>query len=161
MDFEDRLQRAIERGQKSREQDSQLQAIKTATEEELRELHATSRNDICDYLETCLKKVAESFPGFIYKNVLGDEGWGSKITRDDFLAVTSRQKENVFSRLEMVIKPYSKSHILEVSSKATIRNKELYHRNHFQQLQQLELASYKNLIDLWVLEFAEGYARNM
>ncbi len=56
------------------------------------------------------------------------------------------------------MRPFSASHIIEVVGKGSIRNKELFHRTNFQFLNQVDLQSLRNMIDLWVLEYAETYA---
>ncbi len=64
----------------------------------------------------------------------------------------------MFSRLEMVITPFSPAQIVEIVGKATIRNRKAFHRTHYQTLTQLDVESFRELIDLWVLEYAELFA---
>jgi len=158
MDFEKRLEKAIERGQRTRDVKGKLQAEKAVTEEEMRSLHSQCRLELSDHIERCLKRLADRFPGFDYQTVVGEEGWGAKISRDD-LNLARRGKSNaLYSRLEMYIRPYSTAHIVELVAKGTIRNKEILSRNHFQFLSDVDLDSYRELIDLWVLEYAEKFA---
>jgi hypothetical protein len=159
MDFEQRLQKAIQRGERTREMSQQENQKRAATEEELHDLHTATRIELSEYMENCLKQVGESFPGFQFRNLVSDEGWGGKITRDD-LQLSNKQKVNVFSRFEIFVRPYTPGHLIDVVAKSTIRNKELFNRHHFQQLSQLDLDSFRALIDLWVLEFAEAFARS-
>ena len=63
-----------------------------------------------------------------------------------------------FSRLELVVRPFTGSHVLEVSAKGTIRNKEVYNRTQYQRLTEVDPETFANMIDLWVLEYAELYA---
>ena len=58
----------------------------------------------------------------------------------------------------MLIRPFSSSHIVELVGKATIRNKEAFNRTHFQFLREVDVDSFTELIDLWILEYAELYA---
>jgi len=58
----------------------------------------------------------------------------------------------------MVIRPASSYHVLDLAVKATIRNKELFNRSHYQRLTEVDLTSFSEMIDLWVLEYAELYA---
>ena len=58
----------------------------------------------------------------------------------------------------MLIRPASSYQLLDLSAKATICNKELFNRSHFQRLTEADLTSFNEMIDLWVLEFAELYA---
>ena len=63
-----------------------------------------------------------------------------------------------YSRLEVLVRPFSSAHIIELVGKGTIRNKELFQRTHYQFLNQVDLQSLLNMVDLWVLEYAEMYA---
>ncbi|MBL4885217.1 MAG: hypothetical protein JKY95_11865, partial [Planctomycetaceae bacterium] len=57
MDFENRLERAIGRGQKNKESMQQSKAAKVATGEELRVLHSAARLELSEHIEECLKKL--------------------------------------------------------------------------------------------------------
>jgi hypothetical protein len=65
---------------------------------------------------------------------------------------------NFYTRLEMVVRPFSDTHIVALAVKGTIRNKEVISREHFQFLSHVDLDSLSETLDLWVLEFAEKYA---
>lgn len=155
MDFEKRLQKAIQRGQQARAAKDEQQQSHVVTEEELRNLHGRYRLDLTDHIEKCLSKLADHFPGFDYQTVIGEDGWGARITRDD---IDVRLRKNLYSRFEMVIQPFSTAHIISLSAKGTIRNKEILNRSHFQFITEVDLTSFTELIDLWVLEFAEKFA---
>ncbi|HSG69095.1 MAG TPA: hypothetical protein VLA12_01700 [Planctomycetaceae bacterium] len=156
MDFEQRLQRAIQRGQKQKEERGREQAALVMSEDELRQLHNAARLDLSDRIERGLKKIADHFPGFEYQSVM-DDGWGGRISRDDF-SIQRGTKANLYSRLEMVVRPFSEAHIVELKAKGTIRNKEVISRNHFQFLKDLDLETYAELIEVWLLEYAEKYS---
>jgi len=68
------------------------------------------------------------------------------------------RRNNFFSRIELLIRPISDYYVLDLAAKATVRNKEIFARNHYQRLGEVDLESFTELIDLWVLEFAEKYA---
>jgi len=121
-------------------------------------LHSKIRLDLSEHIEGCLQKLADYFPGFRFQTVVGEEGWGAKISRDDFKKTAGRDAQSGYSRLELVVRPYSSSHIVEIAGKGTVRNKEIFNRNHFQLLSQVDKESFSELIDLWVLEYAEKYA---
>ncbi len=80
------------------------------------------------------------------------------MSRDDITIRPRHVRSTLFSRLEMLIRPLSELYVLELAAKATIRNKEVFNRNHYQKLADVDQASYSQLIDHWVLEFAELYA---
>ena len=161
MDFEKRLEDAIARGQRrgSREvQEAQQQAL---SEEELRRMHSQFRLELSEYIERGLKKLPDYFPGFRFETVAGDRGWGAAVSRDNVTRESvgrGRQSGSLFSRLEMTIRPFSAAHVLELTAKGTISNKEVYNRTHFQRLWEAHPATFCEMIDLWILEYAEQYA---
>lgn len=158
MDFEKRLQRAIVRGQQTRDSRVRERAEEAVSEEDLRTLHSQCRLELSEHIETCLKQLADHFPGFRFQTVVEEEGWGAKISRDDVSGGRGRPVENRYSRLEMLIRPFSSAHIIELAAKGTVSNKEIFNRSHFQFLSEADVESFSELIDLWVLEYAEKYA---
>ena len=157
MDFEKRLERAIGRGKEVRENRSRARTERAMTEEELRSLHSKYRLDLSEHIEGCLRKLADYFPGFRFETLVGEEGWGAKISRDDVVR-RGGSLETGYSRFEMVIRPYSSTRIVELAGKATIQNKEAFNRAHYQFLLEVDLDSFTELVDLWALEYAELYA---
>jgi len=157
MEFEKRLERAIQRGQQTRKQKGQTHAQKSLSEEELKTLHSKYRLELSEIIEDCLKQLSDHFPGFDYKTLVSEEGWGAKINRDD-IQLANQQSQSLYSRMEMVIKPFTSTHIVELVAKGAIRNKEVFNRSHYQMLDQADMESFRELIDLWVLEYAEAFA---
>jgi len=158
MEFEKRLERAISRGQKTRTTRQQAQTDRELSAEQLRTEHTRCRLELSEQIETALRKLADYFPGFRFETVVAEEGWGARISRDDIALGPHKAGGTEYSRLEILVRPFSSAHILELVGKGTIRNKELFHRNHFQFLTQVDLQSLRDLVDLWVLEYAETYA---
>ncbi len=158
MDFEKRLEKAIERGQRAGEVRAQSAAQEAFSEEELKRLHSQYRLELSEHIEECLKQLPDHFPGFRYETIVGDRGWGAGVSRDDLGLTADRQRQNLFSRLEMTIRPFSSYHVLELTAKGTIRNKEIYNRSHYQRLTEVDPKSFRDMIDLWILEYAELYA---
>lgn len=157
-DFEQRLNEAIKRGRRAGGARAEAEAKRKLDERELRRLHADYRLELSEYIETCLRKLAEHFPGFEISRVVGERGWGAAINRDNLEVDRRRGRVNQFSRLEMVIRPLTEYYVLELAAKATIRNKEIFNRSHFQLLDEVDRASFTDMIDVWALEFAERYA---
>ncbi len=157
MEFHKRLEKAIERGQRAGSVRVRAEAEKAITEKELQRLHSQYRLQLCERIETCLKQLADHFPGFRLETIVGDDGWGAAVSRDD-LDVRRDRRRNLFSRLEMVIRPASSYHVLDLAAKATVRNKELFNRSHYQRLTEVDLTSFTEMIDNWALEYAELYA---
>ena len=157
MDFRERLEKAIERGHRTGSAQERAAAEKAITEKEFARLHSQYRLELSERIEVCLKQLADQFPGFRLETVVSDRGWGAAVSRDD-IKVRSGSRTNYFSRLEMLIRPASSYHVLDLAAKATIRNKELFNRSHFQRLTEVDSTSFAELIDLWVLEYAELYA---
>jgi len=157
MDFQQRLEKAIERGQRTGSKQAQAKVEEAVTEQELARLHSQYRLTLSERIEACLKQLADQFPGFRSETIYGDRGWGAAISRDD-IEVRSGRRTNYFSRLEMSIRPPSSYHVLDLAAKATVRNKELFNRSHYQRLTEVDPTSFHEMIDIWVLEYAELYA---
>ena len=58
----------------------------------------------------------------------------------------------------MTIRPLSEYNVLDLAAKGTIRNKEVFNRNHFEELAVADPDQFVELIDIWVLEYAELYS---
>jgi hypothetical protein len=157
MDFRERLQRAAIRGQQSRDEKARAEAAKALSEEECRRLHSNYRLVLNEHIESCLKQLAENFPGFNFEAVVSDKGWGAAVRRDDF-GMSGRRRDNLFSRLEILVSPHNQYHVLEIVAKGAIRNKESFSRNHYQLLKDADLDAFRNLVEQWTLDYAEQYA---
>ena len=157
MDFEKRLEKAIERGRRVGTARQRADRDRALNEQELQRLHSQYRLELSERIERCLQQVADRFPGFQFQTVVGERGWGAVVSRDDLRLEPSRRTTR-FSRLEMVVHPVTDAFVLELTAKATIRNKELFNRTHYQRLDEVDLHAFTELVDLWILEYAEVYA---
>jgi len=157
MDFEDKLQRAVQRGKKRKATRDKTQAAEAITEEDYRSLHTKYRLEVTEHIEQCLRRLADQFPGFRFETIVGEKGWGAAIRRDD-VEMNRGERNNYYSRLEMVVPPMGKYHVLDVATKATVRNKELFRRNHYQPLTEVDTETFIETLDIWIIEFAEQYA---
>lgn len=157
MSFRERLQRASERGKQARAAQLNEAAAKALSEEECRRLHSQYRLSLTEYIESCLRELADNFPGFHLEAIMDERGWGAAVRRDD-IAVAGRRRDNFFSRLQLVVSSHNKYHVLELAAKGTVRNKETFSRNHYQRLADVDLESFRELIELWVLDYAELYS---
>src|SRR5690606_19691136 len=126
VDFEQRLQRAIDRGARVAEQRRSESAAAALTEEQFKRLHSQYRLSLSEHIEKCLRAMPSHFPGFEFKSVVSDRGWGAAISRDDADLSRGRSRTNAYSRLEMLVRPYSSAHVLELTARGTIRNREVY-----------------------------------
>lgn len=158
MDFDERLQKAIDRGQSRLAKGEQEAAAKELSEDDYRSLHSKYQLQVSEHIEQCLQKVASHFPGFGFETVVGERGWGGAIRRDDFGRGSGGGRSNFYSRLEMTVRPYGSHHVLELTAKGTIRNKELFSRKHFKLLEEADPDLFEDLVDTWSLEYAELYA---
>ncbi len=157
-DFEKRLAKAIERGQRAGDERARAEAAQALSEKELRSLHSEYRLELSEHIERCLRRLPNHFPGFQIESVVTDRGWGAAVSRDDVDLRSRGRRNNFFSRIELLIRPLSDYYVLDLAAKATVRNKEIFARNHYQRLGEVDLESFTELIDIWVLEFAERYA---
>jgi hypothetical protein len=158
MSFEDRLHKAIERGKRrseARRSEAEAQAL---SEEELKRLHSSYRLRISEHIEKCIRQLPNYFPGFRLETLYGERGWGIACSRDDLRVSGDKRRANDYSRLEMTVRPASSLQILELAAKGTIRNKEVFNRNYFEKLQDVDLEKFMELVDVWVVEYAELYA---
>ncbi|MCH2113502.1 MAG: hypothetical protein MK171_01135 [Pirellulales bacterium] len=156
MDFKQRLQRAADRGQQARDAQAAAEAAQAMSEEEWRRLHSGHRRELTEYIEECLKQLAENFPGFDFESVVDDQGWGAAIRRDD-LSLNAGKRDNLFSRLTMTISPHNNYHVLDLKAKGAIHNKENFSRNHYQLLKDADLDSFRQLVEQWTLDYAEQF----
>jgi len=156
-DFRERLERAILRGRQRADDVRGRAAAEAQSEEDLKRLHTRYRLDLSDHIEQCLARLPDHFPGFQLKRIADESGWGGSAQRDD-IQIESGRRENYFSRLELVIRPQGQYLVLDLAGKATVRNKEVFRRSHFQPLAEVDEHSFVELIDNWTLEFAELYA---
>jgi hypothetical protein len=157
MDFKERLEKAIQRGQRTHDALSRAKAEAALGEEELKRLHSQYRLELSEHIDECVKQLPRHFPGFRHETTVGAAGWGAAVSRDD-LVLERGKRQNQYSRLELAVRPYSSSHVLELVAKGTIRNKEVFNRSQYQMLDHVDIASFRDLVDRWILEYAELYA---
>lgn len=157
MDFSARLQKAVERGRQQGAAAARDQAQSQLTEEELRTRHAQARVELSDHIEVCLQELVQQFPGFVFQTVVNPEGFGARISRDN-LRRRGGSTQREYSHLELIVRSFSTGRVLEVVARGAIANKEVLTRSQFQQLSELDLDTFRHLVDQWVLEFAEKYA---
>jgi hypothetical protein len=156
-EFEQRLQKAVERGQQRGQQQAAQARQRQLNEEELKRLHTQYRLTLSEYIEACMKRLPNHFPGFQYETMFGERGWGAACSRDD-LQIQDGRRQNNYSRLEMTIRPQSTYNVVDLAGKGTIRNKEVFSRNHYEKLENVDLDMFRQLIDVWILEFAELFS---
>ncbi len=157
MDFKQRLQKAADRGQQVRQKKDRDAAAKALSEEECKRLHSKYRLALTDTIEDCLHQLADQFPGFQFETVVNDQGWGAAVRRDD-LGLIDGRRDSFYSRLQLIVTPFNQYHVLDLVAKGTVRNKESFTRNHHQRLSEVDPDSFTELVDLWVLDYAESYA---
>lgn len=157
-EFEERLSKAIHRGHERNAERIRKAREKAMSEEELKNLHTKYRLEFSDHIEQCIKQLPNHFPGFQFESIYGDRGWGGACFRDDIGPGQDGRRANYYSRLEMSIRPFSDLHVVELTSKGTIRNKEVFNRTHFELINKVDTDTFLHLIDVWILEYAEIYA---
>jgi hypothetical protein len=158
MDFDKRLEKAIERGYRHGNARAEEEAAQALSEDELRSLHSRCRLQLSEHIEVCIRSLCQHFPGFEMETIYGERGWGAACRRDDLRMYSRTERESLYSRLEVTVRPYSSFSVLEVTAKGTIQNKELFRRQHYRPLAEADVSEFIQQIDTWVLEFAELYA---
>ncbi|MFT7642464.1 MAG: hypothetical protein ACI9G1_004221 [Pirellulaceae bacterium] len=157
MDFEDRLRKAVQRGQDTSRAKAEEAKGDALSDEELKRLHSQYRLQLSDRIEECVAKLVNFFPGFEVKIIYGDRGWGAACTRDD-LRLDRGRRGNDFSRFEMTVRPFSSSLVLDLTAKGTVRNKEAFNRTHYEKLSEVDPSRFLEMIDKWVLQYAEVFS---
>ncbi|HTN77203.1 MAG TPA: hypothetical protein VL096_18220 [Pirellulaceae bacterium] len=157
MDFEERLQKAIERGERRGVEQAEATKRQALTEEELKRLHGAHRLAISEHIEECLRKLPSFFPGFRYETIFGERGWGAAVRRDDIRFISGKRTDE-YSRLEVTVRPLSSVMVIDLTAKGTIRNKEIFSRNFYEKIEDVDPAKFTQLVDAWVLEYAELYS---
>lgn len=157
MDFRKRLQMATERGERARAVEQQQAAAAAITEEEYKRIHSQHRLELTEHIERCLEQLGDNFPGFRYETVVDERGWGGAVSRDD-LQIEKGRRRNAYSRLQLLVGPFGKHHVLAIDAKGTVKNKENFNRQHFQKLDEIDTDDFCQLVERWVLDYAEAYA---
>ena len=75
MDFQERLEKAIQRGHVAGTARARAEAEQALTEKELQRLHSQYRLGLSERIERCLKQLADRFPGFRFETIVDDRGW--------------------------------------------------------------------------------------
>jgi hypothetical protein len=157
MSFRERLQRASERGKQARAAQLNEAAAKALSEEECKRRHSQYRLTLTEHIEKCLSDMADNFPGFRMETVVDESGWGAAVSRDD-IRLDGGKRGTFFSRLQLVVGPYNTYHVLDIAAKGAVRNKEVLTRTHYQQLADVDLERFRELLEQWVLDYAELYS---
>jgi hypothetical protein len=158
MEFEDKLQKAIQRGQDRTVARSSAKKQAEASKEDIRNCHNEFRLNLSDHIEKCLKQVSQHFPGFDYEILYGSKGWGGAMSRNDIDRGPDGKTGSFFSRIELTVRPQNEFNVVNITGKATIRDKELFTWNHFEDVLEAKQASMELMIDKWILQFAEQFA---
>jgi hypothetical protein len=158
MDFDQRLEKAINRGFRKKDAAEQELERQRLTEEECRSLHSRARMELSAHVNTGLSKLVDHFPGFDFQEVVSADGWGGKVARDDLAGAPGKPMSRLYSHLEVLVKPMSSARIVELGVRGAIRNKETLSRSHYQRLDELDLETFKDVVDQWLLEYAEKFA---
>ena len=157
MDFSERLKKATQRGAAARAEQAFEAAADALSEEEQKRLHSKHRLALTDHIESCLRALADSQPGFRYETVVDEKAWGAALTRDD-THLKRGKRDNLFSRLRVVVGTFNEYHVVDISAKGTVRNKDSFTRNHYRPIAEFVETEFKELIERWVLDYAEQYA---
>jgi hypothetical protein len=157
MDFGEKLRRAVDRGRERNAQSKEEARAHELNVEELKRLHSNYRLEISEYIEACVLKLVDHFPGFETEIVFGERGWGAAVARDD-LSLDRGHRTAKRSRFEITVRPHTQLHVLDVAAKGTVHNKEIYQRQYFERIEDVEKEQFIEHIDQWVIDYAELYA---
>ena len=158
MDFDKKLEDAIQRGQRRNIRSKETERQKSLSVEDLRNQHNEFRLNLSDYIEVTLKKLSVHFPGFEYETLYGSRGWGGAIHRTDLDRGDDGRAGSFFSRLELTVKPQNEYNVVNIAGKGTIRDKELFTWNHFVDLMDASFEEFHQRLDTWIVQYAEQFA---
>jgi hypothetical protein len=156
-DFEQRLQQAVDRGKKRADLAAAQERAQRLSEEELKRLHSKYRLEISEHIEGCIKRFADYFLGFRVETIYGERGWGAACFRDDVRADAQR-RSNVYTRLEVTVRPHNEFNVIDLAAKGTVQNKEVFRRAFHEEISDADPSRFNELVDTWILEFAELYS---
>jgi hypothetical protein len=63
-----------------------------------------------------------------------------------------------FSRIELTVRPQNEFNVVNIAGKGTIRDKEMFTWNHFDDVLGCDQTEFEKRIDAWVLQYAEQFA---
>ena len=116
------------------------------------------RLTLSEHIESCLSRLPNYFPGFQYETMYGDRGWGGACFRDDLVLTRGSRSTNYSRARKSPFAPTRPTHVLDLAAKGTIHNREAFNRNYFEELATADEPKFRDLVDAWVLEYAEMYA---
>lgn len=155
-EFDEQLKQAIQRGIQTNEARQREAAQQQLNAEDLKRRHTEFRLAISERIEKTLQSLVNQLPGFEYENIYGDRGWGGAVSRDE-LSISHGKRNNVYSRLEITVKPFTELGIVNMNAKGTIKNKEMFTRRHHDPVQEADMEQFLSMVDRWVLEYAQLY----
>jgi len=158
MDFDNELEKAIQRGQQRSQTRNETAKQEAVTAEQVRSAHTGFRLNLSEHIENCLKRLANHFPGFDYETIYGSRGWGGAVSRNDLQRGPDGKAGSFFSRIELTVRPQNEFNVVNIAGKGTIRDKEMFTWNHFDDVLDCDQAEFQNRIDAWVLQYAEQFA---
>lgn len=157
MDFDKQLENAIKRGKSRAGKEQSDAAAEQLNAEQFERLHSKHRLAVSDHIESCVRNLADHFPGFEIETIYGERGWGAACFRSDVAFQSGRSRDS-YSRLELTVRPPSSVRVLELVAKGAIKNRELFNRNYYEPIAEVDSAKFIELVDRWVIEYAEMYA---
>lgn len=158
MDFEDQLEKAIERGQQritKRDQDRKKQSLNA---DDIKRRHNEFRLHLSDHIEKSLNRLSERFPGFEYEIIYGTKGWGGAIYRQDLTRGPDGRAGSFFSRLELSVRPINDYNVVNIAGKGTIADKELFSWNHFEDIDEATFEAFEDKLNNWMIQYVEQFA---
>ncbi len=156
-EFDQKLKAAIERGHRVGDAQQANRKKQKMSEDELRRRHNHFRLTVSERIEQGLKSLVQQMPGFQYETVYDERGWGAAASRDE-LSIREGERTNLYSRLEITIKPLSELQIVNLTGKGTVRNREIFSRNFHRPIDEADDDELVELVDRWILEYAQMYA---
>ena len=63
-----------------------------------------------------------------------------------------------FTRVEITVRPQNEFNVVNIAGKGTIRDKEIFSWNYFEEIEHAKQETFETMLDKWILQFAETFA---
>ena len=157
MNFDKRIQRAIHRGQQGSVIKSGAPTAKPSSARQHEKIHTEVRDELIEHLDYCLASVAKHFPEFRVQTIVSENGWGTRMAADHAAAKSKKKTPSAKSFFEILVPPLQDRPVIELKSRATILDQEVFLRTHYQPLDAIDFTSLARVIEKWCLDFVESY----
>ena len=151
------IRRAIARGKKRAAVREAVSSKRKLSAQKCEQIHTDLRMQLINRLDECFKSIVSQFPEFHAQMVASDAGWGVRLTTTPPPAKSKRGAISDGATFELLVSPLQETPILELVSKAKVRDQEVFQRSYSQPLSSADTTLLFSVIEQWCCDFVEGY----